>query len=539
MKTEKKNVLLLAVSTLPISKPMASVYKYEDKRTGKKYCFHGVSQMEAETKLVISLLEDQGEKLDRIVCLCTKEAREVEKRERYDVCGYSAMEFFRRRMLYFLNPESFSERLDPYNSFDEKRIAVKNCPEHILSKENYENLPDDFFKIVDMEQVDYFWDAVDAIRMDGRDSRIDLYLDMQGGERTAVAEINAIVQLLKSKRVEIKGRYVNDFHPGKQIHMITEVTDRYSKYDLATGLHVFRKYGWGTELQDYFDTYEKKQADAQEKPVIKKLLDAVNQASDGIRLCNMKEFDKALDHISGLHISETSREAVEEIIFQEIKADYGNLLEDHGPINKIKWCIRKGFYQQALTILESQMPSLLNAAVEISVEKIQCRKGKEGGYQDISDELFTVEESIRFQQDKDKMFRWMDRENYSFIIWSNPLIVRKRGEKEDLELDLNEDLKQQWKNEEEKILESLEVVFKSGELRWEKDGIQYKETLRFGLKEGIDRKRFGYFVVLHYALKDQRNAINHSKSGERIRVERIVDTLELYLLLAEKTLRMK
>ena len=62
-------------------------------------------------------------------------------------------------------------------------------------------------------------------------------MDMQGGDRNAVSQMNAIVELLERQGVMIRGRYANDYNPTRKerpLHTIREVSKEYRTYDLIS-----------------------------------------------------------------------------------------------------------------------------------------------------------------------------------------------------------------------------------------------------------------------------------------------------------------
>lgn len=336
-----ENVLLLAMSTLPRN-PAINTYCAEHEETSLH--FKGISQLEAHTKYVISLLKENDEPLSRIVILSTCETRE----QTPDLWhGETAISFYEKRVREFCKRKE-SSFTDDWGLEDKDT----NLKEHVLAKEVSE--PE--ILIIESENEIWFWDAVKAIKGTSANCDIHLYMDMQGGDRNAIFAVNSIIELLKNQNVTVCGRYANDFRPQKTTHQIREVSGEYRTYDLITAMEVFKNYGWGGELKKYFNNVVK---DSKEF----KLLKAIEKASKSISLCDVDDFDDAIRAIEELHgkfenISSDSSKATQlDVVYQDIYQDYSSIFQaKYRYVEQIQWCLRKNFVQQALTIFEAKMP---------------------------------------------------------------------------------------------------------------------------------------------------------------------------------------
>ena len=348
-----ENVLLISMSTLP-RLPKYNTYKI--KEGGRTLCFKGLSQLEPHTKYVLYKLALSQERLDRIVILESVKAR-TEKRN--DWLGETATSFYKKRINDYLtgrHADAFDIQ-DPLSEEPETTLPAgfyseKNAPEMIP---------------IELENPVFFWNAIVKIRGNAeRDNKkIHLYMDMQGGDRNTVAQMNAIVELLKSQGVIIKGRYANDYEPSKKTpcHTIRDAREEYRTYDLMSAMDAFTRYGWGDGLKDYFNG--KAAAGSKEEKLIK----AINKASVAISTCNADTFDNAIKDIGNLRRDfETGEASTQEdgdsvnitqmdVVFKDIKEDYAPLFDaKYRYVEQIRWCFRKKFVQQALTIFEAKMP---------------------------------------------------------------------------------------------------------------------------------------------------------------------------------------
>lgn len=349
---EKKieNVILLSMSTLP-DKVKQNEFKFEK----EERIFYGQSQLSPDTKTILSIIDAKGEGIDRIVILATKEARE--KKEITLIDGEEK--------------EISKENVDAVSFFEDEILAYvakrkKNPKEYCLQNLS---LTEDKFVVVDLDEEEFIYDAVKAIKGDG-DKEINLYINMQGGIRSTMMKMNAITELLESQNVKVVGRYANNYNAREpQPYESVSVADDYRPYELVTAMTIFKKYGRGEKLLEYFSDDEK-------TPHAKKLAEAIKLAADSIQLCDVDGFDEAIEAIRKFdeEYKESDASPTLKIIYHDIKSDYESILNaEHKYVAQIRWCLNKGFLQQAMTILESKMPDEYVRSGMVYF----CKKGQE------------------------------------------------------------------------------------------------------------------------------------------------------------------
>lgn len=370
------NVMLLAMSTLP-RVPGINTYQIQDGQ--ETLFFKSFSQMEPHTKYVSCHLASKKERLARIVILETEKAR-TDRPENWG--GETATSLFSKRIRSYLGAsENITLQL-------EDRLPDK--PETMIDASLYQgHLPE--IVTVDLENPLFFWNAVKAIREAGQGKDIHLYMDMQGGDRNAVTQMNAIVELLERQKVFVKGRYANDFEPKKPLplHTIQEVSEEYRTYDLISAMDIFALYGWGDKLDQYF------KGSVTENSKESRLISAIKEASQAISRCNGDGFDHAIRSIEELEQEFQNPEAVTEldVVYQDIKENYAPLLgAKYRYVAQIRWCLDKNFLQQALTIFEAKMPyEFVHSGLIYYLEKGEDRKKFFQACEKIYDELPTKE----------------------------------------------------------------------------------------------------------------------------------------------------
>lgn len=337
VENQKENVILLSMSTLPQTIKTNKFEYFDGKGTR---LFLGKSQLTPDTKTILSILDSKNEGIDRIVILATKEANEIKERTLEDEGGNeigkvntNAVSFFQQEIVDYVKNPSDDEYCLENLSLDKENFVV-------VELDKYENAEESIF------------DAVKAIKGDNH-GEIELYINMQGGIRSTMMKMNAITELLETQKVKVVGRYANNYNAREpQPYRSASVADDYKPYELVTAMTIFKKYGHGEKLLEYF-------RDASDDSFEKKLAEAIKLAADSIQLCDVDGFDKAIETIREIDeiYEESKASPTLKIIYQDIKSDYKSILEaEHKYVAQIRWCLEKGFLQQAMTILESKMP---------------------------------------------------------------------------------------------------------------------------------------------------------------------------------------
>ncbi|MGN0366738.1 MAG: hypothetical protein ACI4E5_12480 [Suilimivivens sp.] len=343
----RENVILLAMSTLPYDKETKQVsaneYEFQDKNG--TYRFKGISQLEPGTKLILSMLKQEEKKVDRIVVLSTKKTCE-------EITGFSEENIIKLNEIAgtdFVKDSNEESDILSANNFYKKRITnyTKNegieCPEFIF---------------VNLEEKTFISEVVEAICGSG-ENEVALYVDVQGGHRPTITKMMAILELLKGRNVSVKRRIAIKYSANRsegECHPIHFVDQEYETYELVTAMEVFRRHGSGKELKEYFD--DKPGTDAE---LTKRLTTFIMNASEAIQTCNVGAFDKAVQQVADMGDDFNMRGANQkeeiDVVFEDIYKDYEPIITaTYRYVEQIRWCLRKNYVQQAITILEAKMP---------------------------------------------------------------------------------------------------------------------------------------------------------------------------------------
>ena len=350
-KEKHDNVMLLSMSSLPNPK----YNTYTIKEGDVDLYFKSITQMEPHTKYVLYKLATMNETLDRVVILESDKAR-TDMPEGWG--GETATTVYKKRI------EAYRDGLeedtivpgkeDTRPDLSETALPLIDNHSIYMGSKKPEIIP------INLEDPVYYWHAVNAIRHGSSETvtikshkTIHLYMDMQGGDRNTISQMNAIVELLGRQGVRVMGRYANDFARDKVVHTIRDASAEYRTYDIISAMDAFSRYGWGDSLKEYFK--DKTEKDSKEE----RLIGFIDNASSAISKCDPDGFDNAIDEIGKLGEEFRNPGVITEmdVVYRDIEEDYRVLYEaKYRYVEQIRWCLDKKFLQQALTIFEAKMP---------------------------------------------------------------------------------------------------------------------------------------------------------------------------------------
>lgn len=495
----EKNVYLLAMSTLRIKGEdkiiSRSRYQYSEMQKGEAP-IEGYSQLEPISKMLIR------RKIypDKIIVLCTDATKE--KVEFYlqetpnELHIESPYEFYKKRILEYLPPKYRRDDLF--------------CPV-MIDPQNINNGIKDAVNHIRQEAEGCDWE------------QFQLWIDTQGGFRDISLVMNAITSLLQD--IKVKGHYSIPYNPAEKekIHMIEKQTQNYKVFDFVSGMKEFISYGRAEWLSEYY----------KDKKSVGEIIRTMKGLADAIQLCNPDEFESYLGeltrHMEEYRSTEMEHDELFSIFIDEVVHDYGVLLkEDCRQLDVVAWCIRKKFYQQALTFVESKIAKELFL---LNVLKYEIKSGDEKELANVKDAAGRnweqSENYVLFQYVNDAMKNHTTSRKVNIcstfsrgsieIKWEKlKAIITKKKEKtgvpklnkgQQYELKINE-------NNEKKKKKATCVL-----------------SITTHCKDAVKLQGFLYLFKM---LKNERNEVNHFSSKKRAGIEEIKSALDLFVELGEE-----
>lgn len=231
-----------------------------------------------------------------------------------------------------------------------KRRIVKEFP-HLADKFVELDYSDDAELEINISQIAEIADAVTNYAKKFPAEKIKIHADMTGGFRHTSMLMLSVIQLLKYRGIEIGEILYSD--PDKKI--VYRANEIQKVFTLITGADEFVKFGSVEALQEYFA----------ENPnaATAKLLDAMKKFSETIKICRTADIESDLKNL-GAQIKifrDTKNKDVQSELFAKIietvEAEYGILIKGNATRpDIIRWCMKKGFWQQAMTLCTEWLP---------------------------------------------------------------------------------------------------------------------------------------------------------------------------------------
>lgn len=316
------NVLLLALSTFQkvIRKSTFSYDFY-----GCKGEVTGRYQLDPIPKMLDELLAQNGENLDKIIMLCTDDTTQkiasiqTPEGELKDI---SPAEYFQDQVRNYMNPFlKNNELFTPINiSIDSPYEGIQKVVKTIRNIKNPH-----------------------------------LYLDTHGGLRGIQRILEATITLLKIEGVPVREAYSVAFTDENTVKPIISETEQMKIFDFVSGINEFITCGRADTLTEY---YKEKSKYHFQNDIVSRITTVAN----GIQWCCVPEFERGLTSLQEYFQQHADKNADPylSIYIDDIKRDYQNLvLSKYSVVDEINWCIKKKFYQQALTLIESRISKLL------------------------------------------------------------------------------------------------------------------------------------------------------------------------------------
>ena len=277
-----------------------------------------------------------------------------------------------------------NEKVQPENEFGDvthleflRRRIAKEFPQ-LAEKFSIQNYSEDGTGSTKLEnnilQIAQIADAVTDFAKNS--AEVVVHADMTGGFRHTSMLMLSIIQLLRYRGIKI-GEVLYSEPASREVYRVTEIQRMFT---LITGADEFVKFGSVEALNEYFG--------AEPPPAVKNLLEAMNRFAEAIKICRTSAIEGELENLSK-HIKNfrehPDRDLKSELfakIIDTIEREYGKLIDGAATrLEIIRWCMRKGFWQQAMTLCTEWLPEeIINRRVcmprDITVIESCTSKGR-------------------------------------------------------------------------------------------------------------------------------------------------------------------
>lgn len=451
------------------------IYGSKEKQT-YNYCMDGRRESayvegrftnEAPIYSMARMLQEKGEKIDYIYGFSTND----ERKENFEI---------------------------QIKGEEGKRPTYKNQVEffQIFLKECCPALEQTDFRFIDFEYPTEHLDkecanqairAAAQIKADMYEEGFDwsdcrLYVDVTGGIRSAGMILSQIVQLLQHDGMTVEKFLYSDFHTDETPNRLFNIASLASLSHLIAGADAFVRYGSSLALEEYFDyDYESDAGRTRTLSApLRKLLHAMHSYSDVMQICQVNEIKNvlvalkhALDEFSQHEIAEDSlKEKAFALMLDTIRNAYEDILryaEDEEAAlyyEMIRWCLKNGFTQQAMTLYVEWMP------VYLEEKRVFYPTWREVMEKEMADRQDPSWQKNVFAICTKELYA-LKRQEYCLNRFKEALDRMKTEEKDPLK-SLDREIFAKGREELRFLIENKENIEK---MREEKDKVQYLERL--------------------------------------------------------------
>lgn len=266
------------------------------------------------------------------------------------------------------------------------RKNIQGCPEEITHLEYFKNrmkkfLPEteNFVTVHEYdedsngaENLKSVADVAKKIQNFAAKSQNEIILntDLTGGMRHINMMMLDIIRLLEYSGVKIGKIIYSNYNPQKKVGTVEEVKNIYDLFQLISGVEEFINFGSVKVLKDYYKNQKEKSA------ALKNLLDKMENFAEAIKLCRYGQFKTAIeklhDAINDFSADENNlNDVLMARLIERIKREYSMLIATRGQddLKIIRWCVEKGYLQQALTLYTERVPEYIGEHFIAQTEK--------------------------------------------------------------------------------------------------------------------------------------------------------------------------
>lgn len=187
-------------------------------------------------------------------------------------------------------------------------------------------------------------------------NQADLFIDLQGLDFfDGFSLFNLLSMLRNGNNIRVADVIRSTVQLKQLSSPILNEMEKLEIHDLRTGINIFTNYGKSGYLQDYFTRHPS------DSPETDRIMMGMQYTEEGLSLCNIPMLQYGLSVIRTVlqtHAPESSFSMTYQILSDTLKQDFGNLIsgDEIRIVDLLKWALEKGMYQQAMTIVESQIP---------------------------------------------------------------------------------------------------------------------------------------------------------------------------------------
>ena len=189
-----------------------------------------------------------------------------------------------------------------------------------------------------------------------------LHVDLTGGMRSVNMMMLDVVRLMEYNGVNKGYLLYSNYNSSLRIGKVEKLDSIYNLFGLISGAEEFIRFGSTKAFKDYYGDGHHNVS-----PQLKRLLDAMDCFAEEIKLCHYGQLEEAIINLhDAVHDYDVQNsDDVDELLMgsliDRIRYEYHNLIIDRklDDLKIIRWCLKNGYMQQAMTIYTERIPEYI------------------------------------------------------------------------------------------------------------------------------------------------------------------------------------
>lgn len=208
---------------------------------------------------------------------------------------------------------------------------------------------------------------------------VTLHVDLTGGMRHINMIILEIIRLLEYSGIKIdKLLYSNYDRDHEENNKVEELKNIYDLFQLTAGVEEFVSFGSVKALKKYYD---RSASEAELSENLKRLIKAMESFAEEIKLCHYGRFRTSIIELhDSVHDFKPDPDNLQDLLMARligrVRKEYSNLLKfrELDDLRVIRWCIKHGYMQQALTLYTERIPEYIGEHKLVELSEFETKK---------------------------------------------------------------------------------------------------------------------------------------------------------------------
>ena len=205
--------------------------------------------------------------------------------------------------------------------------------------------------------------------------KVTLHVDLTGGLRHVNMMLLELTRLLEYSGLTVGKVLYSNYKGANTPGTVEEIQNVYDLFQLIAGVEEFVNFGSVKALNFYY-------ASKKISEPLKNLRGAMENFAEAVKLCHYEQFSDAIIklhdavHDFGKHESADVEDVLMARLIGRIREDYHRLIVNRelDDLEVIRWCLEKGYVQQALMLYTERIPEYLGKKKIVTQRADERRK---------------------------------------------------------------------------------------------------------------------------------------------------------------------